>query len=254
MSTPLIWLLVRQDLRQRFTANLLGAAWTVLAPLLQLLVFAVVFVHIFKARVPGLDEGGYVVFLALGMWPWFAFSEAVARGASALIDGAGLLAKVAVSTWDVVAARVIAAFIVHGAGFLLVVVVLALWKGNVALTWLPLALPSWIGMFVFALALAQIGAICTVFARDTQQILGYLLMAWMFMSPILYDASLLTGMFGTWSQVNPMSSLINGVRGPLLWQDASTALPWPGLLAAAVALLLAWAMSRRFRPYLREFL
>ena len=74
------------------------------------------------------------------------------------------------------------------------------------------------------------------------------------MSPILYDASLLTGMFGTWSQVNPMSSLINGVRGPLLWQDASTALPWPGLLAAAVALLLAWAMSRRFRPYLREFL
>ncbi len=104
----MISLLVRQDLRQRFTGNILGAAWAVLAPLLQLLVFAVVFVQIFKARVPGLDERGYVAFLALGMWPWFAFSEAVARGVSALTDSAGLLAKVAVPTWDVVTARVTA--------------------------------------------------------------------------------------------------------------------------------------------------
>ena len=48
----MVFLLVQQDLRQRFTGNVLGAAWAVLAPLLQLLVFAVVFAGIFKARVP----------------------------------------------------------------------------------------------------------------------------------------------------------------------------------------------------------
>ena len=47
---------------------------------LMLLVFG----HIFKARVPGLEGGGYIAFLALGMWPWFAFSEAVTRAASAV--------------------------------------------------------------------------------------------------------------------------------------------------------------------------
>lgn len=247
-------LLVLQDLRQRFTGNVLGAAWAVLAPLLQLLVFALVFVHIFKARVPGLDERGYVAFLALGMWPWFAFSEAVARGVTALTDGATLLGKVAVSTWQVVAARVISAFIVHGVGFVLVAVILAAWQGQVSLGWWPLTLPAWGGVFVLALALAQIGAICNVFARDTQQIASYLLTAWMFLTPILYDRSLLPASFAPWMQINPMSGLIAGIRDPLLWRDAGMIFPWLSLLVAAVALLLAWGMHLRFRPHVREFL
>ncbi len=247
-------LLVQQDLRQRFTGNVLGAAWAVLAPLLQLLVFALVFVHIFKARVPGLDERGYIAFLALGMWPWFAFSEAVARGTSGLTDNAGLLDKVAVSTWQVVAARVIAAFIVHGLGFLLVTLVLAAWQGQVSLGWWPLTLPSWAGLFAFAPAPAPIAAICNVFARDTQQILTYLLTAWMFLTPILYDSSLLPAAFEPWMRANPMAGLIAAIRDPLLWRNADTVLPWMSLLVAALALLLAWGMHRRFRPHVREFL
>lgn len=247
-------LLVAQDLRQRFTGNVLGAAWAVLAPLLQLLVFALVFVHIFKARVPGLDEGGYIAFLALGMWPWFAFSEAVARGATGLTDNASLLGKVAVSTWQMVTARVIAAFIVHGVGFVLVTLVLAAWQGHVSLGWWPLTVPAWIGLFALALALAQIAAICNVFARDTQQILGYLLTAWMFLTPILYDASLLPTSFAPWMQINPMAGLIAAIRDPLLWRNADSALPWMALLVAALALLLAWGMHRRFRLHVREFL
>lgn len=250
----MVRLLVQQDLRQRFTGNVLGAAWAVLAPVLQLVVFAVVFAGIFKARVPGLDERGYVAFLTLGMWPWFAFSEAVARGSAALTDGAGLLAKVAISTWDMVAARVIAAFIVHGVGFLVVALLLALWLGLISLAWLPLTLLAWAGLFALALALAQIFAICSVFARDTQQILTYLLTAWMFLTPILYAHSLLPAAFAGWMKVNPMTGLISGVRDPLLWRDASSVLPWSSLLVALVALLLAWGMHRRFRPYVREFL
>jgi ABC-type polysaccharide/polyol phosphate export permease len=62
----LLRLFVRQDLRQRFSGNVLGIAWAGLSPLLQLALFALVFVHIFKARVPGLTGSGYVAFLALG--------------------------------------------------------------------------------------------------------------------------------------------------------------------------------------------
>ena len=250
----MVFLLVQQDLRQRFTGNVLGAAWAVLAPLLQLLVFAVVFAGIFMARVPGLDERGYVAFLALGMWPWFAFSEAVARGASALTDGAGLLAKVAISTWDMVAARVVAAFIIHGIGFIVVVLLLALWLDLISLVWLPATLIAWIGLAALALALAQISAICNVFARDTQQILTSLLTAWMFLTPILYAHSLLPPMFSGWMRVNPMGGLIAGIRDPLLWRDASVIFPWSSLLFALFALLLAWGMHRRFRPHVREFL
>ena len=254
MAAAMIYQILQQDLRQRFTGNVLGAAWAVVAPLLQLLVFALVFSHIFKARVPGLDERGYVAFLALGMWPWFAFSEAVARGASGLTDSAGLLGKVAVSTWQVVMARVIAAFIVHGVGFVAVVTVLWIAQGPVSLGWLPCTFPSWIGVFVLALALAQVGAICNVFARDTQQILAYLLTAWMFLTPIIYDRSLLPASFEPWMKVNPMAGLIAGIRDPLLWRTADSVWPWMSLLVPVLALLLAWGMHLRFRPHVREFL
>lgn len=247
-------LLVTQDLRQRFTGNVLGAAWAVLAPLLQLLVFAVVFVHIFRARVPGLDERGYVAFLALGMWPWFAFSEAVARGASALTDSAGLLGKVAVSTWDVVTARVIGAFIIHGVGFIAIMLLLAWWLGQITLGWWPVMLPGWIGMFALALAMAQITAICNVFARDTQQILTYLLTAWMFLSPILYDQSLVPDMFKGWMYLNPMTELIATIRDPLIWREEGAHFPGMALLMSGLSLVLAVLMHRRFRPFVREFL
>lgn len=247
-------LLITQDLRQRFTGNVLGMAWAVLAPLLQLVVFAVVFVHIFKARVPGLDEQGYVAFLALGMWPWFAFAEAVARGNTALTDATGLLGKVAVSTWQVVTARVIGAFIIHGVGFIAIVLLLALWWQQITLAWAWAALPGWLGMFVLGLALAQITAICNVFARDTQQILTYLLTAWMFLSPILYDQSLLPASFKAWLWINPISDLVASIRDPLLWAGEGVRLPWISLLAALAALGLAGLMHRRFRPFVREFL
>ncbi len=247
-------LLVTQDLRQRFTGNVLGVAWAVVAPLLQLLVFAVVFVHIFKARTPGLDEQGYIGFLALGMWPWFAFSEAVMRGASALTDSAGLLGKVAISTWQIVTARVIGAFIIHGIGFIAVLLLLTFWLKQIHLGGWWLMLPGWVGMFVLALALAQIVAICNVFARDTQQILGHLLTAWMFLSPILYDQSLVPPMFKGWMQLNPMTELILSIRDPMLWPDRDVLLPWTALSMAAVALALAGLMHRRFKPYVREFL
>ena len=250
----MLWLLVKQDLRQRFTGNLLGAAWAVLAPLVQLLVFAVVFVHIFKARVPGLDERGYIAFLALGMWPWFAFSEAVARGSTALTDNAGLLGKVAVSTWQVVTSRAIGAFIIHGVGYLAVVILLAIWRGGIHAGWIAVTLPHWIGLYVLALALAQITAICNVFARDTQQILTHLLTAWMFLTPILYVADLIPASFGWWLRINPMSDLIAGIRDPLLWGRAQEAWPWLTFVYISLILLLSWLMHRRFRPYVREFL
>ncbi len=246
--------LIRQDLRQRFSGNVLGTAWAVLAPLLQLAVFAFVFAQIFKARVPGLDERGFVMFLALGMWPWAAFSEGVARGMTALTDHAGLLNKVAVSAWDVVAARVFAAFIVQGVGFLVVVPVLWLWQGTLSLAYWPLTLLSWAGLLVFSLALAQIVAICQVFARDTQQIVTYLLTAWMFLTPILYDPRILPEKISQMMVFNPMAGLISGIRDPLLWKNAAAALPWPSLLAALAMLGIAALMARRFRSHVREFL
>jgi len=66
--------LIRRDVRNRYLGSFSGGLWALLQPLIQLAVYGFVFVYVFNARVPGANAPGYVPFLALGLWPWTAFS------------------------------------------------------------------------------------------------------------------------------------------------------------------------------------
>lgn len=250
----LLRLFVRQDLAQRYAGNVIGVAWTVLAPLLQLALFAVVFVYIFKARVPGLQGAGYVAFLALGMWPWFAFSEAITRGCSAVSEQAGLLNKVSVPASVLIAARVTTPFLLHGLGFLSVLLVLPLMGVELHWRFLPLALLSWLPLLVLALSIGTIAAVTQVFVRDMAQIIGHVLAAWMFLSPILYAREMAPARMSPLFTLNPVSGMVESVRDSLLfgrWDAQGALIAWLGtLLIAAVAV----AMYRRTRPHLQDFL
>lgn len=245
----------RQDLVQRFTGNALGFAWALLGPLAQLALFALVFVHIFKSRLPGDVGYSYVAFISLGMWPWFAFSEAVSRGTTAFTEHAGLLSKVAVAPWILVAARVANAFLLHGLGFVLIAVVLRLSGQPIALEWMVAGLPSWIGLLACAYACALGLAVVNVFARDLQQIVQYVLSASMFLSPILYSRDMAPAAFARWMELNPLTGYVEAIRTPLLDVAApATLLPLTALAISAALLLAAAYAYRRVRPHLVEFL
>jgi lipopolysaccharide transport system permease protein len=250
----LLRLFVRQDLDQRFSGNVVGIAWAAIAPVLQLALFTLVFAHIFKARVPGLDGNGYVAFIALGMWPWFAFAEAVGRSNGAIVEQAGLLDKVAVPASVLVFARVLSAFTLHGAGFALVLAALAVLGVDLQWHLLPVAIVGWIPLLALALAMGSIVAITQVFIRDLIQVMGYLLSAWMFLSPILYPRSLAPAAMEPWHAINPIAGIVESIRDPLLFGST----PGPALLHATTATLvvggLAWVLHRRLRRHLQDFL
>jgi lipopolysaccharide transport system permease protein len=250
----LVRLFVRQDLTQRYAGNVIGLAWAALGPLLQLALFALVFVHIFKARVPGLEGNGYVAFLALGMWPWFAFAEGVSRAAGALTEQAGLLAKVAVPPFVLIVARASTPFLLHLGGFVLVLGALPLLGVTLDWRWLPLAFVAWLPMYGLALGVGTLAAMTQVFVRDLGQLLGYLLSAWLFLSPILYPREMAPPALAPWYSINPVAGWVENIREPLLFGRLS---PLPGLAAllgtAAVA-LLATIVYRRLRPHVEDFL
>jgi lipopolysaccharide transport system permease protein len=253
-ATPMLVYFARQDLAQRFTGNALGIAWAVLAPLLQLALFAFIFIFIFKARVPGLDGLGYVAFLSLGMWPWFAFSEAVTRSTTALTEQASLLGKVAVPPATLVGARVLTAFGLHGFGFLLIVALLALLPVDTRPWLLPLTLLAWAGMAVLSVGVGLLLAVGNVFIRDLQQIVAYVLPALMFLSPILYTVEMAPEPMRPWMALNPIAGFVDAVRGPLLFGDLAPVLPWSALLVSGALLLLALAFYRRLRGHVVDFL
>lgn len=244
----------RQDLAQRFHGNALGLAWAVVAPLLQLALFALVFAQVFKARLSGLDEIDYVTYLALGMWPWIAFSEAVTRGGTALTDQSSLLSKVAVAPWQLVAARVLSAFAVHVAGFLVVLIVLRIRSEGVHLSWFLATLPAWAGLLLLSFGAALLYALVFPFFRDLQQVVQYLITASMFVSPILFTTATAPGPLGRWIDWNPLSGLIDGIRNPLLTQSPESLLPLYSFGVGIGLLLIAAWVYRRVRPHLVEFL
>lgn len=250
----LFWLFVRQDLTQRYAGNVIGLAWVALGPLLQLALFALVYVHIFKARVPGLQGNGYVAFLALGMWPWIAFAEGVSRAASSLVEQSGLLGKVAVPPVVLIAARASTPFVLHFGGFLLVLGVMPLMGVALYWQWLPVALLAWLPMYALALTVGTVAAMTQVFVRDLGQLIAYLLPAWMFLSPVLYSREMAPPGMAGWLSINPVAGWVENIRDPLLFDRGG---PWPALAALAGTLVLgalAALLYRRLRPHVEDFL
>jgi lipopolysaccharide transport system permease protein len=247
--------LIAQDLSLRFTGSLAGLAWTLIAPLAQLAVFWFVFLHILGARVPGLSPAAYLAFLALGFWPWFAFSEAVTRATTAVHDHAGLAAKVALPRAVPVIARVLTAFLVHAVGFLAVLGVILV-VGVPELHWrlLPATLLLWLPMLAMALGAGLLTAALQVFIRDLGQTIGLLMSLWFFLTPIVYVLEMAPdGVAGVLAW-NPLTAVVEGHRAMLM--DGSTVFRGLGtLLGAAVFLpLLGGWLFRRTAAHFEDFL
>lgn len=244
----------RQDLVQRFIGNGLGFGWAIIAPLAQMALFSLIFVHVFKARLGGLEGVSFVSFLSLGMWPYFAFSEAVSRGMTTLTDQASLLTKVAVAPWQLVVARVNGAFLVHGTGFLLVVAVLAATGEPVHPGRMWMTLPSWLGLYLLALGSALWLAVGNVFVRDLKEIVTYLLSAAMFLSPIMYTSSMAPPFLQPWLRLNPLTGFVEGVRDNLLGLSGVALFPWQSWLVVLALGAAGMFCYRRVRPHVIEFL
>ena len=245
--------LLRRELEERWRGSLLGAAWLLLLPVLQLLVLAWVFGQILPARA-GDGQWPYAAFLALGLWPWNLFATATSRGVTALTDNAALIGKVAVPHGLYIDTRVAGAVVVEAAGFAAVLFVL--WVSGVALSprGLPVVALALGVVALYGLACARLLAVLQVFLRDIAAVIGHLLMLGFFLTPVLYARDALPPAAARWLAYNPLAPPIEALRAAL----ADAPLAWPALAASAmggIALLtLATWLLRRGRSHLEDFL
>ena len=246
---------IRRDLRNRYLGSFTGGLWALLQPLAQLAVYGFVFVYVFNARVPGANAPGFVPFLALGLWPWTAFSEGLSRATTTIQDNAPLIRKVAMPREVLVFSAVASSFLIHGVGFCAVVVALRMLGVPVDLLSLPLVLGGFVQLFVFALGLAFLFAALQVFVRDLASALPQLLMIWMFASPIFYALDSLPPRYQHWMDWNPITYYTELFRYVLLGTGdvrASNALV--ALVVASAVFILGLAAFRRLKPHFEDFL
>jgi ABC-type polysaccharide/polyol phosphate export permease len=241
-----------REVRQRYLGSVTGLAWAFVQPLALLAVYHFVFTKIF--RVGNFGPGSFLAFVAVALWPWLAAQEALQRGVTSLASYAGLIRKAAFPHEAIIYASVAATFTLQLAGYLVVLVALAMFGEPIRLEGLLLAVPLWLVLMVAVTGLALALASLQVFVRDVEHVLMPVLMMLMYLTPILYPLTVVPGNFRPWVAANPVSWLVTRMRDALL--EGRIAPQWSDAVAVAVALALfasgLW-MFRRLSPYFEDF-
>jgi ABC-type polysaccharide/polyol phosphate export permease len=242
-----------REIHTRYLGSITGLAWALLHPLALLAVYHFVFTTIFRAG--GFQGHSFLLFVAVALWPWLAAQEALQRATVSLAGYAGLIRKVAFPHELVVYASVAATLALQFAGYLAVLLVLALVGEPVRFEGLILAIPLWLVMALAVLGLSLGLAALQVFIRDVEQVLMPTLMILMYLTPILYPLALVPEYLRPWVAANPFGWLVGRLRDCLL--DGRLGLEWGDAvaLAGALALFLAgrWVF-RRLSPQFEDFL
>lgn len=209
----LLYFLTWRDVKVRYQQAVLGMAWTVIQPLITMVIFSLIFGKLAKLPSDGLP---YPVFTYAGLLPWQLFSGAVLRAGTSLVGNANLLTKVYFPRLIIPISGVTSGVVDFLISFL-VLLGLMLFYGIIP-KWEISILPF---LVIFALATAfSVGlwlSALNVQYRDVQHIVPFLVQVWMFASPVAYSADLVpTGIWRIIYALNPMAGVIQGFRWVLL--------------------------------------
>lgn len=224
--------LVNRDIKIQYKRSLLGISWSLITPLMQLVVYYFVFRLAFSLDIPN-----YAAFAFSGMLVWTWFQMSLFRGASTITDSRELIRQPGfpVAILPVVA---VSTNFIHFLISLPILLVFLLTSGlgfKLALFTLPALFAV---QFLFTLSLTYLVAALNVTFRDTQHILGVLLNLFFYLTPIFYDIKIVPARYLSIYYLNPMTHLIQAYRAVLLQGQLPELLPLFTLGLVAIALLV----------------
>lgn len=241
--------LVTKDFKLKYRRSFLGVAWSVLNPLLMMVVMALVFTNFM--RVGNDTVPNFPLYLILGNVTFTLMSDSTSRGMSSIIEASSLLKKVRINRWVFPVERVLFACV--NFGFSLIAVALVMLWYRIPLTinvvFLPLFL---VYLCVFCIGLSLFLSAVSVFFRDVMHLWGVVLTAWTYLTPIFYVVAILPDFMQTIMKFNPMYHFISYIRTILLYQAAPTL--HQNLVCAGFALIMLAIGYLVFRKLEHKFI
>jgi len=242
--------LVAQELKVRYRGTFLGSAWQLLSPLFLLAIYGFVFGVVFGARWPGFDESDRLMFalnLFLGLSVHGVLAETLGLAPTTMQRNSNFVRKVVFPLPVLVAVPLGVALINALSGIFIVFVVAGLFgKGWSVSLWQVLPVFAALGVMVYGLALLL--AAFGVFVRDLGQVMGMVVTAILFTSPVFYPVDMAPQALRGIIQLNPLTVPVEHMRAAVLLHHAPD---WSALgIYAGVALLvlaLGWASFQRLR-------
>ena len=230
----LIGVLVAKQLKLRYRGSILGFLWTLINPLVQMLVYTLVFGVYLRV-----DVDRYPVFLFSGLLPWIWFASSVQQGVTCILDGAGLVTR---SQFPAEVLPIVA-LTSNTVNFLLTLPLLLAFvlafhaRLGLALLALPLLI---ILEYVMTLGPVLLFAALDVQFRDLQHIILHVLTVLQFLTPIFYPVSLIPEPFRAWALLNPLAVLVSSFHDVLYFNRFP---PWPPLIGLGLASVLVVSLA-----------
>ncbi len=210
----LLYFLVWRDIKVRYKQTVLGAAWAILQPLLTAVIFTLLF-----NRVAGVSSDGtpYTLFSYSALLLWTFFTQGVSLAAASIVGSANLISKVYFPRMLVPAASVLSGIVDLAVAFPVLLIMMVYYGIPPAPT--AVLIPLFVVLaFVAATGVGLWLAALNAEYRDIRYVVPFLLQVWLFLSPVIYPASIFypklatLGLPGWLLGINPMTGIIEGFR------------------------------------------
>ncbi len=211
----MIYSLVRRDLRGKYKGSILGFLWTFINPLCQMIVYTIVFSVIVQT-----DLEQFYVYMITGMVPWLFFDMSLRQGTGCVRYQGEMVKKIYFPREVLPVACVTSNFVNMLFCFLIVFFVCIVFGAGLhlaVLVWLP---PVMLIEYLLTVGFVLLVSAGTVYLKDLEHIITVILMAWIYLTPIMYPLHMIPDRILWIFQINPITPVIEAYHAILYWKKA----------------------------------
>ena len=229
----LFYFLIWRNIKALYAQTILGFAWAILNPLIQIVIFSVIFGKVAKVPTDGIP---YVLFSSVAIIPWTYMSNAMVNSSSSLVAGQNMLGKVYFPRLLFPITPILSKLVDFGISLILLLAIIIYYQ--VPLTWnlmllpflliLMILVPTAIGLWLSALAIRY---------RDVKFAMTFILRMLIYTAPILYSASSIPENYRLVYSLNPLVGVIEGFRSCLLGTPMQYEYIIPGAITAVIMVI-----------------
>lgn len=244
----LLWFLAWRDILVRYKQTIIGIAWSVIRPLLTMIVFTIVFGKLAQLPSNGVP---YPILVFTALLPWQFFSNALSDSSNSLVSNAGMISKVYFPRLIVPSSSIVVSFVDFFITMFLLfglMVWFEVWP-----TWRMIIIPGLLALTV-AIALGAglwFAALNTKY-RDFRYIVPFLIQFGLYVSPVGFSSDIVSEDWRLLYSANPMVAVIDGFRWAIIGSDVQ--IYWPGFtLSCALTIFILSTGILYFRKTERTF-
>ena len=243
----LFYILSWRDIKVRYKQTVIGAAWSIIRPLLTTIVFTIVFSRIANLQNPG--AAPYALMVFAGMLPWQFFSNALSESSNSLVGNANLITKVYFPRMIIPASSVITSLVDFAISFV-ILIGMCLWFRFIP-SWHIIFLPLFILLaFLCAFGVGLYLTAVNVKYRDFRYIIPFIIQFGLYITPVGFSSLVIDEKWRTLYALNPMVGVIDGFR----WCILGDPIRWSSvLISVAITVMFVVLGFYYFRKMEKSF-